>query len=98
MMRRPPRSTLFPYTTLFRSKPQQNGRHERFHLTLLPLAKKPQANRADQQRAFDAFRREYNEERPHEALGQTPPCEHYQASPRTMPPMPPQPDYPQSAA
>jgi putative transposase len=36
--------------------------------------------------------------RPHEALGQTPPCEHYQASPRPMPPTPPQPDYPQSAA
>src|SRR3989475_11656983 len=27
MIRRPPRSTLFPYTTLFRSRPQ--GRHER---------------------------------------------------------------------
>jgi putative transposase len=33
----------------------------------------PQANMAAQQRAFDAFRLEYNEERPHEALGgQTP--------------------------
>lgn len=79
-------------------KPQQNGRHERFHLTLLPLAKNPQANRADQQRAFDAFRREYNEERPHEALGQTPPCEHYRPSERPMPPTPPEPDYPPSAA
>src|SRR3712207_7194766 len=26
MIRRPPRSTLFPYTTLFRSKGQQEGR------------------------------------------------------------------------
>src|SRR5690349_23103924 len=25
MIRRPPRSTLFPYTTLFRSTPAQNG-------------------------------------------------------------------------
>src|SRR5690349_24109695 len=25
MIRRPPRSTLFPYTTLFRSKPPQRG-------------------------------------------------------------------------
>src|SRR2546422_7364872 len=25
MIRRPPRSTLFPYTTLFRSRPQQNA-------------------------------------------------------------------------
>src|SRR3712207_8468573 len=27
MMRRPPRSTLFPYTTLFRSHPPQRRRH-----------------------------------------------------------------------
>src|SRR5256885_5539679 len=25
MIRRPPRSTLFPYTTLFRSQPRENG-------------------------------------------------------------------------
>src|SRR3712207_8724631 len=25
MIRRPPRSTLFPYTTLFRSEPEKNG-------------------------------------------------------------------------
>src|ERR1035437_10849983 len=33
MIRRPPRSTLFPYTTLFRS--QTNGKAERFIQTLL---------------------------------------------------------------
>src|SRR3712207_7585954 len=27
MIRRPPRSTLFPYTTLFRSLPEPQGRH-----------------------------------------------------------------------
>src|SRR3712207_8857168 len=27
MIRRPPRSTLFPYTTLFRSGPDRRGRH-----------------------------------------------------------------------
>ncbi|MER9153382.1 helix-turn-helix domain-containing protein, partial [Mesorhizobium opportunistum] len=32
-------------------KPQQNGRHERFHLTMLPLAKHPQADRTAQGRA-----------------------------------------------
>jgi len=79
-------------------KPQQNGRHERFHLTLLPLARNPQATRAEQQHAFDAFRREYNEERPHEALDQTPPCAHYRPSPRPLPPTMPEPDYPPSAA
>jgi len=79
-------------------KPQQNGRHERFHLTLMPLASNPQATREDQQHRFEAFRREYNEERPHEALGQTPPHEHYRPGTRAMPDAPPQPDYPQHAA
>src|SRR2546421_2232128 len=30
MIRRPPRSTLFPYTTLFRSKPYHSNDDERF--------------------------------------------------------------------
>ncbi|TJW18908.1 MAG: transposase, partial [Mesorhizobium sp.] len=47
-------------------KPQQNGCHERFHLTMLPLAKAPEADRIAQGQAFEAFRRSYNEERPHE--------------------------------
>jgi hypothetical protein len=45
-------------------KPQQNGRHERFHLTMLPLAEAPQADRTAQGQAFEAFRHSYNEERP----------------------------------
>src|SRR3712207_7140162 len=33
MIRRPPRSTLFPYTTLFRSIPREHGRHpHKLHL------------------------------------------------------------------
>ena len=79
-------------------KPQQNGRHERFHLTLLPLAKAPEANRQAQAKAFDAFRRQYNELRPHEALGMDTPAEHYQRSQRAMPTTMPQPDYPAEAA
>ena len=63
--------------------PQQNGRHERFHLTLkLDAASPPAAGLRAQARAFAAFRREYNEERPHEALGQTTPAAHYRASAR----------------
>src|SRR3712207_7781020 len=31
MIRRPPRSTLFPYTTLFRSCAAEDGTHERRH-------------------------------------------------------------------
>jgi len=79
-------------------KPQQNGRHERFHLTLMPLAKAARANRQEQQQAFDVFRAEYNDERPHEALGQTPPAEHYQKSLRPLPRRWPEPDYPTEAA
>lgn len=79
-------------------KPQQNGQHERFHLTMLPLAKAPAADRASQAAAFGALRHEYNEERPHEALGMETPGEHYRASTRKMPQTPPEPDYPAEAA
>jgi putative transposase len=79
-------------------KPTQNGRHERFHLTMLPLAEAPQAGRESQQAAFDVFRAEYNDERPHEALAQTTPASHYVKSPREMPERLPEPDYPQEAA
>ena len=59
-------------------KPQQNGRHERLHLTVkTDTASPPAATVRAQQRRFDSFRRLFNEERPHEALGQTPPAEHY---------------------
>jgi transposase InsO family protein len=76
-------------------KPQQNGRHERFHLTLKrETASPPAANRRAQQRAFDAFLRVYNEERPHEALGQTPPARHYAPSARVYTGRLKEPDYP----
>ena len=79
-------------------KPQQNGRHERFHLTMLPLAKAPAADRTAQAEAFEAFRRDYNQVRPHEALGMDTPAEHYSSSARQMPAHPPEPDYPAEAA
>jgi len=47
-----------------------------------------------QQRNVDAFRREYNDERPHEALGQTTPASHYTTSPRPYPSRLPVPEYP----
>jgi putative transposase len=78
-------------------RPQQNGRHERFHLTLKEAMSVPEASQAAQQRRFDRFRRDYNEERPHEALGQKPPCHLYSPSPRPMPRRTPQPDYPDGA-
>ena len=79
-------------------KPQQNGRHERFHLTMLPLARAPAADRTAQAEAFEAFRRDYNQIRPHEALGMDTPAEHYSSSARQMPARPPEPDYPAEAA
>jgi putative transposase len=66
--------------------PEQNGRHERFHLTLKQeTASPPAASAAAQQRRFDAFLLEYNQERPHEALGQQPPASLYRPSSRSYP-------------
>ena len=78
--------------------PQQNGRHERFHLTLLEAMQPPAANRAAQSRRFAAFARDFNEERPHEALGQHTPASVYQRSSRSMPARLPEPDYPVATA
>jgi putative transposase len=67
-------------------KPQQNGRHERMHRTLKEqTASPPSATLVEQQRSFDRFRADYNEHRPHEALGQVPPARVYEASARPMP-------------
>jgi putative transposase len=56
----------------------------------------PAANRRQQQRVFDDFRERYNNERPHEALGQQTPAEHYQPSSRPYPLRLPEPQYPAS--
>jgi transposase InsO family protein len=66
-------------------KPQENGRHERMHLTLLEACEPPENTFRGQQRRFDAFRQEFNEERPHEALGDQPPAQVYQPSSRCYP-------------
>ena len=67
-------------------KPQQNGKHERMHRTLKKEATiPPEKNLMAQQQRFDAFREEYNTERPHEALSMKTPASIYVASPRTMP-------------
>lgn len=76
-------------------KPQQNGRHERMHRTLkAETTRPPAANRNRQQHKFDRFRREYNDERPHEALGQRPPAAVYQTSAREFPKKLTDPEYP----
>lgn len=74
--------------------PEQNGRHERMHRTLKQeTASPPAANRRAQQRAFDCFRREYNQERPHEALDMRTPSALYLPSPRAYPARLPAPEY-----
>lgn len=68
------------------SSPQDNGRHERMHRTLKAETSKPPATTLGEQQArFDAFRSIYNEERPHEALGQVPPARRWSPPPRTLP-------------
>jgi putative transposase len=63
--------------------PEQNGQHERMHLTLKQETTRPAgANMLQQQERFDDFRETFNEERPHEALGQRPPATLYEASTR----------------
>jgi putative transposase len=54
----------------------------------------PAADRAHQQRDVTAFRREYNEERPHAALGGDPPAARYVASARPYPTTLPALEYP----
>lgn len=75
-------------------KPQQNGRLERLHLTLLEAMQPPAQNRSAQARRLNAFRQDYNHERPHQALGQIPPAAFYAPSPRQMPRKLQDPDYP----
>ena len=63
--------------------PQQNGRHERMHLTLKREATRPPGlNSLQQQDRFDSFLHEFNEERPHEALDMKRPADLYTASTR----------------
>jgi putative transposase len=76
-------------------KPQENGRLERFHLTLLEAMRPAAANPAAQARRFEAFRQDYNQQRPHQALNQIAPARFYQPSPRPMPRHLPEPDYPE---
>lgn len=76
-------------------RPQQNGAHERMHRTLKRQATRPvKRTCAAQQRVFNAFRTEYNTERPHEYLNQETPGSHYTTSPRPFPTRLPPLEYP----
>ena len=76
-------------------RPQENGAHERMHRTLKQeTALEPKSTLRQQQRAFDAFRQEYNCERPHEALENATPSTLFKPSLRTMPRKLPELHYP----
>jgi len=67
-------------------KAQQNGIHERMHRTLKQEATiPPSSSMGAQQRRFDAFRQDFNTDRPHEALGMVEPATVYRGSPRRKP-------------
>ena len=75
--------------------PEQNGRHERLHRTLKQeTAQPPSRTPRAQQQAFDRFRKMYNEDRPHEALGRTTPASWYAPSARIFPERLPEMEYP----
>lgn len=75
--------------------PEQNGVHERMHKTLeQATANPPKTNRRAQDVAFEWFRKEFNEERPHEALGMRVPADFYRPSEREFPRKLPEIEYP----
>ncbi len=73
--------------------PEQNGRHERMHRTLKQDLQPGRDWRA-QQRQLDQFRQDYNQLRPHEALGMQTPAALYAPSPRSYPERVPEVEYP----
>ena len=67
--------------------PQTQGKIERFHQTLKRwLGRQPAAGSlAALQAQLDAFRRAYNEERPHRAIGRATPGAAYRSTPKALP-------------
>ena len=74
--------------------PQDNGGHERMHRD---LGRELQPHTTDQA-ALDLWREEFNQERPHEALGMKCPAEVYQRSPRSYTGTPADLNYPDQAS
>lgn len=67
--------------------PQTQGKEERFHRTLNEdvLKRIPIRDLAHAQEVFDAYRTEFNTERPHGALGLDVPAKHYKRSSKSVP-------------
>ena len=76
--------------------PEENGQHERMHRTLKFETTRPaRTNLLQQQERFDEFVEEFNNQRPHEALGMKRPAQVYKPSPRRLPERLPELQYPQ---
>jgi len=76
--------------------PEQNGRHERMHRTLkAEVASPPKPAWQEQQEALEAWRKEFNEQRPHEALDMQTPASRHTPSPRPFPEEVSDPEYPE---
>jgi transposase InsO family protein len=75
--------------------PQTQGKDERLHRTLLndAIARADWSDFGLAQPRFDLFRRVYNHDRPHEALGLDTPAARYRPSCRPMPETLPEPSY-----
>jgi transposase InsO family protein len=74
-------SASAPAWSELRRHPEQNGRHERLHLTLKTEATRPPSTNVLQQQArFDTFVHQFNHERPHQALDMATPASRYQPS------------------
>ena len=68
------------------ARPQENGTHERMHRELKRETTRPAAaTLRGQQRRFDAFRARYNDERPHEGIGDRTPSSLWIPSTRPYP-------------
>lgn len=75
--------------------PEENGRHERMHRTLKAETTRPaRANLLQQQERFDEWVHEFNNERPHEAIGMKRPAEVFTRSTTAMPSVLPELLYP----
>lgn len=77
------------------ASPQENGQHERMHRELKRETARPAAgNQRAQQRRFEAFRLRYNDERPHEGIGDRTPSSLWTPSTRAYPARITPPQYP----
>jgi len=77
--------------------PQTQGKVERFHGSLERALNHRGVPAEDHQQWLDAFRREHNHIRPHEALQMQTPASRWQPSPRPYQPNPPAWEYPEGA-